>query len=381
MRTKKRKQTSFGLLILSLCIIWFVSLFNGTGLGENYQTNKYARILVVIIFFAILLNKYRMCKTLSADYSWLFCFGSMFLVFLVSSYVKGYGGVALEYLWCLLLVYVVSRIKVSDRALRIIGIVFLILGAAILYIFSYRSELRGWNGNSIAMVSFLSYIVFYISIFKARKLMTRVFASLLTVAYVLMLEYTNSRSCIFSMIIILLLLLFSNEVSRILKYRQIYLIMLLVPLIIAVIVLTLSKTGYIAVFDNWSYSVFSKPFTNGRNILWSRAYDTFFVSPFFGTGQLTYTQWHNSAISCLVTYGVFGYVLWIACQYLILTIGIPYIEDSIVSGCIISYFVISVQQATELGIISTNPNPLFYLPLSLMIGRIRFIKSNLTQKE
>ena len=42
-----------------MVILWIVNLFNGTGLGEAYQTTERARVIIYIIFVIIVLVNYK----------------------------------------------------------------------------------------------------------------------------------------------------------------------------------------------------------------------------------------------------------------------------------------------------------------------------------
>ena len=94
-----------------------------------------------------------------------------------------------------------------------------------------------------------------------------------------------------------------------------------------------------------------------------------------GSGQLQAGYWHNCAISCLMTYGIVGYTVWVKFLYKILASGKGFLKDSYVFGSAIAFCLILIQQSFELGLFAPNPNMIPYLILGILMGRIHYLKS------
>lgn len=355
-----------------MCLIWAIALFNGTGLGNAYHTTEYAcYFLYAMAVLPVLFAKKRYFRQDA-----FLTFSGMAVIFIASSYLHDHGFVSLSYLASFMLVVVTARFPVREKAFRLTGIVFAALGATILAIYDFGSVLSGWNSNSIAMIGLFSYLIFAASLFTERSNWNRLMLIAVTIMYCRFIWPTNSRSCMISIIAMLLLILFGRKIAGLLCYRSWVRLCLFMPLLIAAFVSLYSKYGNIAELNAWSMEQFNKPLFNGRDTIWIEGFQILFDNILFGTGQLQSGVWHNSAISCLTAYGVLGYGFWIASFAYILRKGQAYVSDSIVSGCMTMFLLINIQQSFELGMFAPNPNLLIYLPLGILLGRIKYLKGN-----
>lgn len=57
----------------------------------------------------------------------------------------------------------------------------------------------------------------------------------------------------------------------------------------------------------------------------------------------------------------------------ILAKGRKWLDDVIVSGCIITFIIMYIQQSVELGLVNENPNIIPYIVLGIMLGRIKLL--------
>lgn len=358
------------LFTVGMCIIWVVALLNGTGIGNAYHVNEYVCYFLYIVTYLPIL----FVKRSYVERRALFIYGGMAIVFVGSSYLQGHGLVGLSYLVSFALVAVVSRLNVREKAFRLTGVAFASLGVVILAIFDYGTALSGWNTNSIAMIGLFSYLIFAASVFATRMSVERLVLIAVTVIYCVLIIPTGSRSCMLSVIVMLLLILLGKSITKLLRYRLFIRFCLLIPLFIAVFVSLFSMYGNIAELNAWSIEQFGKPLFNGRDTAWIEGFSVLYDNFFFGTGEILSGVWHNSAISCLTAYGAVGYVLWIVSIEYILRKGQAYCADRIISGCMVVFLLINVQQAFELGMFSPNPSLLIYLPLGIILGRIKFLK-------
>ena len=353
-----------------IVLVWLSSLFNGTGLGNAYHTDKLT-IAALIGFSVIFFLKQRQLKV-PKDIFFTSCGTVCVFAFSGLFHEKGLGGI--QYLCCFLLVYIFSKIRVQERALRLSGLVVLALGTAILVIYNYGTQLAGWNENSIAMIGLFSYILFMVSFYNLRSGWSKLFL-LLTGGLVLWLIIpTDSRSCMITLAATMLLALVMKPSPRALRSRGWVIFFLLIPLLVALVTAALSLSGASLKIDLWSRSTFNKPIFNGRDQLWIDGLSNLLRWPLLGSGDISANSWHNVAVACLSSFGILGYALWLNCLYLPLRRGRLYLSDPIVTGCITAFLLMNIQQSFELGMFSLNPNLLIYLPLGLLLGRIRYLK-------
>lgn len=353
-----------------IVLVWLSSLFNGTGLGDAYHTDRITIAMLIGISVAFSLNR----RQLKIPKDVFFAFGGTVCIFAFSELLHGKGFGGIQYLCCFLLIYIFSKIKVKELAMQLSGLVVLALGIAILVIYDYGTQLSGWNENSIAMIGLFSYILFTASFYNLRSRWSK-FLILLAGSLVFWLTIpTDSRSCMIALAISILLALIMKPCPRALRSRGWVMFFLLIPLLIAVITVVLSLSGAISNMDLWSQNTFNKPIFNGRDQLWMDGLRNLLRWPLFGSGDISANSWHNTAVACLTSFGILGYAFWLKCLYLPLKRGSLYLSDPIVTGCITAFLLMNVQQSFELGMFSPNPNLLIYLPLGLLLGRVQYLK-------
>lgn len=362
------------LYVVIMVLLWCANLFNGTGLGTAYQTSEKLRGLIFLLFFFILLIR---CKrgyehTKKIDF---IIFSSMSCLFIASSYFQGYAKMGVHYLSVFALIYVLSKLKVNERAVRMTGFVYFILGVAVLYIFNYGTVFAGWNPNTIGMIGLYSYLIFMIPYYSSQKSnFTKIFLIIATFLYMSLIQPTDSRSCTWFAAIAVLFALSIIPKTMIVQTNKKYFWLLLVPFFVAIIVVLISKGSYMQTLDLWSMEKFKKPIFNGRDILWENGFQVLLQNFIFGSGSLA-GNWHNCMIGILTAYGVIGGVLWILALNTIIKKGRNWLNDVIVPGCIISFFIMYLQQSVELGLVHESPNLLPYIVLGMMLGRVNFLKN------
>lgn len=354
--------------------LWIANLFNGTGLGAAYQTTEKLRIIIFLLCAVIFLVSSKRGQGYIAKRDFTI-FSCMTCLFLISSYLHGYARTGLHYLSVFALIYILSKMKVSAKAVRLTGGVYLILGIAVLYIFDYGNIFSGWNPNTIGMIGLYSYLIFLIPFYNCPKnSFSKLFLIVVTFIYMFLIEPTDSRSCTWFAIIAILVVLSIIPKTVIVKTNKKYLWLLLIPLFIAIVVILVSKSSYMQTLNLWSREKFKKTIFNGRDILWENGFQVLFQNFIFGRGSLE-GNWHNCMISILTAYGVVGGLLWILALNIIIKKGENWLNDIIVPGCIISFFIMYIQQSVELGLVHESPNLLPYIVLGMMLGRINYLKN------
>jgi hypothetical protein len=188
-----------------MLFLWAVNLLNGTGLGAAYRTTEYARILLALIALLFLLNKVRKEGGCYVKKRYFFVLLPLALIFIAVSFVNGHGLMGLDYLWVFLVVFILYNTRPTTGTLRLVGMSYAVLGLAILFIYQYTDAMKGWNPNSIAMIGLFSFLVFIIPYYGARDFSSFLILSLVGFFYCYLIWPTDSRSCIFAIIVALLL--------------------------------------------------------------------------------------------------------------------------------------------------------------------------------
>lgn len=356
--------------VIFIVVVWLISLFNGTGIGTAYHTTEYADYLIILLAVLLFIcgNKYKIQKS-----DFFICLG-LGIFFVLIPWIKSYGYGNWQYICSFILIYILSQVNVKKLGLYYGGLIAGGLGIVILYIYNYGTALSGWNDNSIAMIGLFSYLIFLIGFFNTENYLALFILLIVTVYYYQMLEPTDSRSCQLVVVISVVVMFFIRNKYTIFQNKKFIILCLLLPLIIATVVCLISNSSMMPPINRWSIQQFQKPAFNGRDEIWESAFQSIGNNLLLGTGQYIVSTHHNSAVTCLVNFGVIGYIFWIYTFYKILKKGSNYVSDYIVKSCILTFLLMYVQQSVELGIISQTPNLLIYLPLGLMLGRVKYLK-------
>ena len=362
-----------------MTMLWILNLFNDSGFGQAYQTTERARTVIVLLFLILIIFE---CKQKSNHLSIarqdFLVFGLFFVLAILISYIRGYGYMGVHYISVFMLVYILGKIRVHSYAMKWVSVIYMFLGILILYIFDYKSVLSGWNGNTIGMIGLYSFLIFLISFYDVKNLKNKLIILLVTGIYAWLIAPTDSRSSILFAIIAVLFAFSILPRKIILKNNKRYYWWLLLPLFIAIFVVIISHGSYMKNLDAWSLSKFDKPLFNGRDELWESGFNILKKYVLFGSGTVE-GNWHNCVVTVLVAYGCVGCCLWIKTFQKILAKGRYWINDKIVSGCIITFIIMYVQQSVELGLINEKPNILPYVVLGIMLGRVRLLDKRKTE--
>ena len=363
---------------LLMIVLWILNLFNGTGLGMVYQTTEKTRSLIYIAVILIILMKCRE-HHLWVDKQDFIIFGGMAFIFIAVSMLKVNGAMGLHYLTAFLLIYCLSKLNVCEKTVKLTGLVYVVMGLGVLYIYDYGSILSGWNGNTIGMTGLYSFLFFLISFHDVNSIRSKVIVVALTLIYIYLIIPTDSRSCTWFAIIAVLFALSIFPRNIILKTDSRLYLWLLIPLLVALVVVIISQGTYMQQLDLWSLQKFKKPIFNGRDEIWENGLNVLFNNLLFGRGNLE-GNWHNCIITVLTAYGIIGSTLWVMAFQRILSRGRLWLRDSIVVGCIITFLMMYIQQSVELGLICEAPNLLPYIVLGVMLGRIKYLRENSIQE-
>lgn len=363
------------LYTIGMVALWVVNLFNGTGLGDAYNTTQLASMVVLVIAIGCLGAQALRDRDILVPRPYFFTIVPMAIIFVGVAMLNQQGLEDLEGFWVYLIVYILSKTKPSVKTLRLTAFCYGVLGLLILVIYNYMSILSGWNANSIAMIGLFSFLIFTIPFFGMKDWRSRIMVPLAGMAYVYLILPTDSRSCSVAIVVTLLLVLRIIPVKKILKSPGSIFLVLLVPLFVAIAVCLLSTFGNISGLMAWSKETFGKELFSGRDVIWLDGFKRLSQNFFFGTGKMLAGYWHNSALACLTAFGVVGYYLWIRLFHLILREGIRYTYDTCVEGSMVAFLAIYCQQSVELGIFAPNPSLLPYVILGILLGRVNYLRS------
>lgn len=353
-------------IVIVYTLLWIFNLFNGTGLDYVYHVTDFAKIFVVGACLIRIFSE----KKLMINKKNLIIYGGMIFFFIFTSIKNDSSFSAIRYLWVFCLLYWLSKLKIDYVSAKWIGRIYGLFGISILLLYNFSSIFSGWNSNSIAMIGMHSFLVFFISFYDCKLFKDRIIFTTVSTIYLFLLNSTVSRSCMIIIVLSLLAVFSLLKFSAILKTDFRLMSVLLIPLIIAIGTSLISNLGIVEELDIWSYSVFKKSFFNGRDYLWNQGFEVIQEHLFFGTGNLNYNNWHNSAITCLVGYGCVGFLFWIGTIKQLLVKAGRYTNDSIVMGAFIAFIFSYLQKSVELGLIAESPDILVYLILGILLGRI-----------
>lgn len=362
--------------VLIMFLLWIVNLLNDSAVGKNFHLPEITRTVFLVAIIIVFLLKKNSLANAALNTKNNLIFGGLFLVFILVPLVNGYGWIALDYLWVFCVVYLLSLVPVDEHTLKIVGIGYAVLGGAVLIIYRFGSILSGWNPNSIAMIGFNSFLFFVISFYQLQSLRGKLVIALVAVIYIVLINGTDSRSCMLFVTIGTLFALSILPFRILFGSKKALIIWLVVPLLVAIIAVAISKGPSMETLNKWSLEHFNKLFFSDRERIWNWGFEEFYKSPIFGSGNNEGFNVHNSLLGCLVVYGITGTLFWISSIYYLLAKSFSYKYDSIVIGSAISFMLVYLQQSVELGLLSSNPNVLPYLMLGIMLGRIRQLDSN-----
>lgn len=354
--------------------IWLLSLLYGSGIGMQLDVYGKAKYLVIILFiFSVLLNR----NNIESKKYKLFSVLTIFIIAFHCIFTKiVYGNNIVDYIWIYLLIPLIGMIKIEETQMKIVSLLYGMLGLAVLFIYNYGSAFAGWNTNSIAIIAFFSATVMIVSFNNNKNFASVCFLLLYFYLYYKWIEVLNSRGGMLFAFIALLGILKIIPFNKLFKMDNSLIFILLIPLIVAIVIVLIRNTSFASSLNSWSISEFNKPIFNGRDNLFYKGFIQWLKHPILGVGNLSYSNWHNSAITMLVGCGLIGFWIWIFNIQKFLKKCILYLDDGIVYGLMLGFLTIWIQQSTELGLVASQVNAIPYAMLGLILGRINTINKS-----
>ena len=331
------------ILLMSMFAIF--SLVNVSGLGQDLNTD--AALRMAIYFFTIFNFFIAQKKTSKITNTPRILFVLLvILIFEGSSTLGGHTGSGIIYLSFFICIYLISLQEFKTEYLTYTAIIYSVFGVGILLILKYTTILHGWNPNSMAIICFQSYMIFFATL-KTNNSIVRFIFYLLTIIYISLLSMSDSRSAMICIVFAVLICLKTDYLVKVLNKKGLLIVFLIIPLVIALSVIILSNFEVVDILDQWSIDTFSKGIFNGRDIIWLDGFKQFAQKPLLGHGYINSGYWHNSAVACLYSYGLVGYIIYITLFYKILNSGADYLEDEIVRKSILAFLILNFQQSFE----------------------------------
>ena len=271
-----------------------------------------------------------------------------------------------------MLLYLLNKIKLKEKNLKLICNIYGVLGVGLLYIFNYTPFLSGWNENTISMIALYSYLFYLIPHYGKRNFFRKSYVLIISVIYFVILVETDSRAAMLCSIIAFLLAIFNSKNNIVNRNNITY--FLLVPLIISIVVIVVSNSSVLEALNTWSLNEFNKPIFNGRDELWKKGFEILKDNNLMGSGNILQANWHNSAVTVLASYGVLGYIAWFISLKYILKNAVEKKYENILSGSMVMFFVMYMHQSVELGFIYAKPNLLPYIMLGIILIRTKSLE-------
>ena len=357
------------IIVPAMGLVWLLALLYGSGIGQTYDI--YGRVEVIVAAEAgchILYKGHirRIPRNVFVGAAYLL------IVTIWTTIISGHN--MLDYIWLFGITYLLSLLPVYRAPMKMVSIMYGALGMAVLFIWNYGSAFSGWNTNSLAMIAFFSFSVMIVS-FTRTKQFSAIFVLLAYIfLYFIWSESLNSRSGTLFAIILFLGIWRVIPFHKWLSKKNMLLLLLLLPLVIAVFIVLIRNQSFVKELDYWSKVTFQKSIFNGRDTLWYQGFLRWLESPLIGNGNLCAANWHNSAVTMLVGGGAVGYCLWIFVIQCILKKGIDFLNDYIVFGLMLGFICIWLQQTVELGLVAGQANAIPYAMLGLLIGRVKTLE-------
>lgn len=359
-------------LILIMSAFAVFSLINMSGWGEAHNSAEMLRYFIYILAAACFFSFNHKNKKI-ARHKALFVFVMVFVMEGTST-LSGNSGMGIMFLSFYLVTYIVSMQRCDDANLFFISVVYLVFGTGLLFIMKNGSTLSGWNQNTIAIICFQSFLTFQAT-FEAETLFKKWLYGICLVLNVVLFETLDCRSAMMCIVIAGILKYKKTTAKNLLDNKRFVLFGVLMPLIVAVFVVCLSKMPVAEALNSWSVSHFKKTIFNGRDVIWGTGFERFKENPVFGHGYINSGYWHNSAVACLYSYGAVGYCLYVAAFYKLLTLGYDYTDDAAVRNIMMAFIILNFQQSFENTLFNIIGVYMPFILLGVLAGRVRYLKS------
>ena len=367
---KTLSKTFWANLLIALCgILWFVGFASNSVFGQTYNILSTTKTLITVALLALLLFRSTSFKVNLGG-----VLAVVAIIYIIFYNELKNDKAILDYLWVWFIIPIVSSFPLEKMQMKWISLLFGAFSFFVLFVGNVTDIFIGWDGNSVSLIQFFSYAIFMSAFTDVKNKKTIRNLVMFSIFYLLMLNTFHSRGAILFSMVMLLCTISIIPVKKLLR-KDLIIIVLLIPLIIAVFITNINDFTFVERINDWSLETFQKPIFNGRDEIWELGWRVWWRSPFVGNGNFALADYfHNNAVAILVASGSIGYYLLISTIYKILTKGLAWLDDSVVRGLTTAFLVIWIQQSVEKGLISSKPNIIPYLILGLLCARINTLE-------
>ena len=361
-----------GFYIIASVLFAVFSIVNVSGYGQAIESNKLlVYVLLLVSAFILMFVQKKKEKILSYND---ICFMIIIALFYeASSYFQGFGGSGIGFLSFFICVYLFSMLEQSDFNIFLCSVIYLGFGLGILIIMCFTDILSGWNPNSISIITLQAFLIFFAT-FKRENIYQVILYVFAILIFSYLLWQMNCRSAMLCVLASALTDVLTYHKAKWLKNKPLLFVFIILPFIIAMITVFLSTSSLFEVLNEWTMSTFGKSIFNGRDNIWGRGFELLMESPFYGHGEIYSGYWHNSAIACLFSYGIIGYLLYAFAFAKLIFSGIGYMYDSIIRRSTVAFLILNFQQSFENTIFVIGGIYLPYVLLGILIGRVNFLR-------
>ncbi len=361
------------IIYITIAVLFAIcSLVNVSGYGQAIQSNKLL-VYVLLLFSAFILMfiQKKKEKTISGfDFVFILI---ITLIFELSSYLQNFAGSGLGFLSFFLCVYIFSILEQREFNLYLCSLIYFGFGFGILAIMNFTDILSGWNPNSISIICLQAFLIFFAT-FKRENIyqvMLYIFAILFFTYY---LWNMNCRSAMLCVILAAVTDLLTYTRTKLLTNKLFIFLILILPLLVALTVVLFSNSSVFESLNEWTMNIFEKSIFNGRDNIWHNGLEKLMKKPLFGHGEIYLGYWHNSAVACLYSYGIIGYIFYVIAFSRLLFSGINFMYDSVIRRCTVAFLILNFQQSFENTIFVIGGIYLPYVLLGILVGRVNFLR-------
>lgn len=371
---KHRRNSAFQpYVFLGIMLVWASMIINSSGFGVAFYTPEITQLILTILAFIKWQEIHKQRVSGVTEYSNSFAWILVFVSFVILPLITAQCFDGLRYLTAFLAVYIFANTRTTQRTMAVAGLSIELGGLFILGIYSFTPILSGWNDNSIAIFAIFSFFFYGISIYGKLTRRNVVIFVAVSLLYIAALFSTASRGGMVFILVAVLSLIYRAKFRRFVGKPKHIIYILSVPLAISLIVVAIANTSFYGRINAINLFETGKSLFNGREEIWIESYKHFIESYLIGTGELSF-NYHNSAVACLTAFGVLGYLGWISIFKNYITRCLSYIDDYVVYGSVVAFYLIFIHQSIELGFIADCPMYLPYMILGIALGRARLYR-------
>lgn len=304
-------QTGRGVIVCSALFFLFCCFFLFFEHSSVYQSISalYISAVTLIVFLIVLVLFFRSNTGLTGILLFLLVFACyMMLIALPEQNLK----YILPDFAALCILFILSSIHWRNDALLLGGTLCGISGLILIAGFLTGYLLRGWNSNTIGLLTSYCAMCCVYPALLCKKGIYRLLSILLFISITVLVFFTESRTSFISLVLCYILMIVSAKERPLSFYLILFTVIAALTIIIPLIISQAVKYGIWLSFDQFSEKYFNKTIFTGREILWSRYTGQVYDSLLLGHGGADApVNYHNLFLLTAYKYGVIGFSFYI----------------------------------------------------------------------